>query len=89
MTNHTHVVVTPSEGYELSKILHSWKSYTSNRINALIGRSGRLWQEESFDHVIRSEEHLVEFIDYTENNPVVAGLCDSPEDWPYSSARFR
>jgi len=89
MPNHAHVVVTPSEGHGLSEILHSWKSFSANRINAYLGRSGRLWQEESFDHVIRSEEDLVKFIDYTENNPVAARLCDSPENWPYSSARFR
>ncbi len=89
MPNHVHVVLTPGEGHELSRILHSWKSFTANRINVLLGRSGRLWQEESFDHVIRSEEDLVKFIDYTENNPVVAGLCGLPDDWPHSSARFR
>ncbi len=88
MPNHVHVVVTPSEDDELSKILHSWKSFTSNRINVLLGQSGRLWQEESFDHVIRSEEDLLKFIAYTENNPVVAGLCRRPEDWPFGSARF-
>jgi len=89
MPNHIHVVLTPGEGHELSRILHSWKSFTANRINVLLGRSGRLWQEESFDHVIRSEEDLAKFIDYTENNPVAAGLCGYPEDWPFSSARFR
>ena len=89
MPDHVHAVMTPSEGQEMSKILHSWKSFTANRINNLFGRSGRLWQEESFDHVIRSEEDLLKFIAYTEDNPVNAGLCDAPEDWPFGSARFR
>ena len=89
MPNHVHAVMTPSEGQGMSKILHSWKSYTANRINKLFGRSGRLWQDESFDHVIRSEDDLINFIAYTENNSVTAKLCDSPEDWPYGSARFR
>ena len=26
---------------------------------------------------------------YIERNPVAAGLCASPEDWPWSSARWR
>ena len=89
MPNHVHVVITPSKDQGMSRILHSWKSFTANRINTLLTRSGRLWQEEPFDHVIRSEEDLLKFIAYTENNPVNAGLCDAPEDWPFGSARFR
>ena len=89
MPNHVHLVVSPAEGHDLSKILHTWKSFTANRINTLIGRSGRLWQEESFDHVIRNEDDLIKFVAYTESNPVVAGLCRQEADWPFSSARYR
>jgi hypothetical protein len=46
---------------------------------------GSLWERESFDHLIRRPEHVEHFIAYTENNPVVAGLCAKPADWPFSS----
>ncbi|MFZ1691958.1 MAG: transposase [Flavobacteriales bacterium] len=53
--NHVHVLVVPNTGYDLSSITHSWKSYTAKSINRLLGRSGRLWKDESFDHIVRSE----------------------------------
>ncbi len=31
-SNHVHVIVAPREGYELSNILHSWKSFTAKEI---------------------------------------------------------
>src|SRR5204863_4430065 len=38
MPNHVHAEVEPLPGYELSDILHSWKSFTANKANALLGR---------------------------------------------------
>jgi REP element-mobilizing transposase RayT len=89
MPNHVHAVLTPFEGHSVSDILHSWKSFTASAINRSLGRSGKLWQHESFDHLVRNHDSLIRFITYTENNPVAAGLCQHPEDWPFSSARFR
>ena len=89
MPNHVHAVLTPYSGYSLSVILHSWKSYSAHQINKILRRNGRLWEEESFDHLIRNERAFERFVAYTENNPVAAGLCDRPELWLYSSARFR
>lgn len=40
MPNHVHVVVRPLEGFELPRIVHSWKSFTSNRANEILGRKG-------------------------------------------------
>jgi hypothetical protein len=38
-------------------------------------------QEESFDHVLRSEESLDEKVEYIRQNPVRSGLVTSPEDY--------
>jgi REP element-mobilizing transposase RayT len=70
----------------LASITHSWKSFTANRINRLLHRTGRLWQPESFDRGIRDAKHLRAAREYIRNNPVKAGLVDRPENWPYSSA---
>ncbi|MCY2988763.1 MAG: transposase [Planctomycetota bacterium] len=56
--NHVHVLVTPRPGYELSDILHSWKSFTANQINRQIAQSGAFWQKESFDHIVRNPAQL-------------------------------
>ena len=62
--NHVHVLVTPRDGYELSDILHSWKSFTANKINEAEGLSGVFWQKESFDHIVRNEKSLNQFRNY-------------------------
>jgi len=62
--NHVHVLVSPLSGYELSDILHSWKSYTSNQINHRHSRAGAFWQKESFDHIVRNPASLERFREY-------------------------
>ena len=74
MPNHVHLVVKPINGYSLSDILHSWKSYTAKMINKNTGRDGILWQDESYDHIVRSESQLHFLIKYIEDNPIKAGL---------------
>ena len=64
MPNHVHVLVKPRPGHGLVGILHSWKSYTANRINRQIGRTGQLWQHESYDHIVRSEAAMDAFRRY-------------------------
>ncbi len=89
MPNHVHAVVTPYHGHPLSKTLHSWKSFTSLKINKALGRSGVFWESESFDHLIRTVDRFERFVRYTEANPVKAGLCAKPSDWPFSSAWWK
>jgi type I restriction enzyme R subunit len=69
--NHVHVLVTPSPDDMLSDILHSWKSYSAHALKALSpGRCRRLWQKESFDHIVRSADHLQRFREYIARNPI-------------------
>lgn len=69
MPNHVHALVTPLPGHELSAIMHSWKSYTSNEINRRLGSTGAFWQKEYFDHIVRSPESLEKFALYIRENP--------------------
>lgn len=55
----------------------NWKHYQSLRINELLGHKGRLWQPESFDHLVRDGDHFQKFRKYIRNNPVKAGLKES------------
>jgi putative DNA methylase len=89
MPNHTHFLTLPFEGVELSTIAHSIKSYTAHEANKLLGRTGRFWQAEPFDRYIRNSRHYAAVVKYIENNPVKAGLCAAPEEWPFSSAYAR
>ncbi len=74
MPNHIHALVKPVMEFTLSDILHSWKSYTANRINRLVNRQGALWQDESFDHIVRDEAQMERFSRYIMQNPVKARL---------------
>ncbi|QDT03699.1 Transposase IS200 like protein [Rubripirellula lacrimiformis] len=74
MPNHCHVVVKPRGEWDLEQILDSWKGFVGHAVNRLLGRAGRLWQEESYDRIVRDEEHLYRVIQYIGNNPRKAGL---------------
>ncbi|MGH9446579.1 MAG: REP-associated tyrosine transposase [Terriglobia bacterium] len=86
MPNHVHVLITPLEGHMLAQTVHSWKSFTAKEANKLLGATGRFWQPEYYDRFIRDERHYRVAIEYIEVNPVNAGLCAKPEDWPFGSA---
>jgi REP element-mobilizing transposase RayT len=62
--NHVHVLVAPVAGFQLSGILHSWKSFSANAINRALERKGTLWQDESYDHLVRSETSLARITAY-------------------------
>ena len=85
MPNHVHVLATPLGRCRLSSIVHSWKSFIANQANKQLGRSGRFWMQEYFGRAIRNERHFNASVEYIEHNPVKAGLCDAPADWPWSS----
>jgi putative DNA methylase len=86
MPNHVHVVVWPRPPETLSRLLHSWKSFTAKEANKLLERAGGFWQSESYDHLIRDDADHARCVTYTINNPVSARLCARSEDWQWSSA---
>jgi REP element-mobilizing transposase RayT len=89
MPNHVHSLMTRFANYELPDILHSLKSYTAHEANKILHRSGQFWIEDYFDRYMRNQEHFLKTVQYIENNPVKARLCEKPSDWPFSSAWFK
>ena len=86
MPNHVHAVVVPKIDGCLSKyfaVLHRRYAYTTNRRHEWMGH---LWQKR-FYSVVMDEPHAISALRYVEQNPVRAGLCELPEEWPWSSAR--
>jgi REP element-mobilizing transposase RayT len=74
MPNHVHVIFQTMPPYTPKEILHSWKSYSANKINELLEQSGTLWQKESYDHIIRSPAQLYHYRHYIAQNPTKAGI---------------
>ena len=83
MPNHVHVLIEVNEGWSLSRIMHGWRSYTAKEANRILGRTGKFWMEEYYDHYIRDDNHLQKTINYILNNPVNAGL----DEWPWVGER--
>jgi hypothetical protein len=42
--------------YGLSQLLGGIKGASAHRVNRALGRKGHVWQDESFDHVVRCDE---------------------------------
>ena len=59
MPNHVHVLFQPAKGQALADILHSWKSFSAKAVNRQLGRTGRVWQDESYDRIVRDWNELV------------------------------
>jgi predicted solute-binding protein/REP element-mobilizing transposase RayT len=74
MPNHVHALVQPLPGHSLKEILRSWKSYSARQINKILGRTGSVWMEESFDRIVRDWNALAKCRDYIARNPEKAHL---------------
>jgi REP element-mobilizing transposase RayT len=86
MPDHVHLLFRPlrnDQGWPnpLVDILQCLKGATAHLINKHLDRSGPVWEEESFDHVLRSDESLKDKCEYIRQNPVRAGLVKRPEDY--------
>jgi type I restriction enzyme R subunit len=99
MPSHLHWVFRPRDDWCRSagpnrrppreRIMHSLKTHTALECNRARGRQGSFWQQESYDHCVLDVEELERVIRYVEQNPVKAGLVETPERWPFSSAADR
>jgi REP element-mobilizing transposase RayT len=85
MSNHAHVLIYPEA--PLSRITKAIKNFTARQANTILNRTGQpFWQDESYDHWVRTPQELEKIVHYIEANPVAAGLVSQPHDWRWSSA---
>lgn len=88
MPDHLHILIKPllkneQEYWSLSSILHSIKSYTAKQIPKIMNHIGTIWQPESYDRIVRSEEEFNSYWEYIYNNPLNANLVNNPTDYPF------
>jgi REP element-mobilizing transposase RayT len=86
MPEHVHLLLTPlrdEQGWPhpLRNLLKLIKGTSARSVNKYLGREGPVWQEESFDHVLRSWESFEEKREYIRQNPVRRRLVERPEDY--------
>ena len=82
MPDHVHAALTPVDGYDLSQIAKGIKGVSARLINERRGTRGTLWQDESWDRIVRDDDELRRELDYMFRNPLRAGLTDDPWTWP-------
>jgi putative transposase len=74
MPNHIHLLASfPDEAMMLAQC-ESWKHFTANQINRQLQEKGRFWQQDAFDHLVRSEQQLSYLRQYIAGNPQRARL---------------
>jgi len=74
MPNHVHLLVRFYGEHSPKAQCKSGKRFTAAKINRCLGRKGHFWQDESFDHLVRSEEEFDYLREYIESNPMKASL---------------
>ena len=86
MDNHFHLLVR-SRNANLSTFLKQLSGRYTRLVNKRIGRDGPLFRGRANSILIQDDAQLLQPLRYIHLNPVAAGLCKSPEDWLWSSAR--
>ena len=87
MTNHFHLMATPSDRTGLSKMMQAVGRTYVPVFNSQYQRSGGLWEGRYRSFSIESERYWLTCLRYVERNPVRAGLVSVAEEYPWSSAR--
>ena len=76
MPDHLHAFIAFAHHQSMTKTIADWKQCSSRVLK--IG-----WQPNFFDHRLRNESERDEKWSYVLNNPVRAGLCQDPNEWPF------
>ncbi len=84
MPDHLHALLSFPAQEAMSAVISDWKRFQTTRRSVV-------WQDGYFDHRLRDDERGEQLsikMDYMRNNPVAAGLCAHPEDWPWKIDPF-
>jgi REP-associated tyrosine transposase len=90
MPDHAHLILTPAidelrrRVVPLFEIMRAIKGASARNVNQKLERHGAIWQEESFDHVLRSAENTTAKLLYVLENPVRQGLVRIWQEYPWT-----
>jgi putative transposase len=89
MPNHLHVLLTIPGTISIEKAVQLIKGTFSYRAKKELGFNGEIWQRGFSDVRITDEHSFQDHQTYIDNNPVKAGLVDSPLDYQGGSAYLK
>ena len=81
-----HSLLCVSRGL-LPKFMHHMMSYVGGRTSALLTQHKTSWQDGYYDTRVKTAKQFQFVSYYIEQNPVVKGLVETPEEWDASSAK--
>jgi putative transposase len=82
MTTHYHLLVaTPDPSLAVG--MHWLNGVYAQTFNDRYGRTGHLFERRYTARLIDSDEYFEAALDYIRWNPVAAGLCEHPAEWPW------
>ncbi len=84
MPDHLHVLLTVEEGMTIETAMQFIKGRFSHHLTKDFGHLGEVWQRGFADSQVMNRESFLQHRAYIANNPVKAGLAESPERYPYS-----
>lgn len=87
MNNHAHILIEANELKELSKYMQRLNMRYGRYYNKKYNRVGYVFRDRYRSEGIYNEQHLHRCIRYIYNNPVKAGICNHPREYPYSNYR--
>lgn len=85
MPHHFHLLITPT-GPTLERAMQFIKGGFSFRAGRELEIKSEIWQTSFHDRRVRDAVEYSKFSQYIHENPVKAGLCRTPEEFPFSSA---
>jgi putative transposase len=83
MPDHIHLLLTVGEGMTIERAVQRIKGSFSYRIAREIGYTGEVWQRGFSEVQVMGRESFERHRVYIAENPVKAGLVDSPEKYPF------
>ena len=86
MPDHWHALFAFREPWTLPKFMHDFMSYVGGRTGRFLSTHDTAWQDGYYDTHVKTAKQFEYVAYYIEQNPVVKGLVDSPEEWDASSA---
>lgn len=85
MTNHVHILLTPSDSAGCSQLMKHMAQRHSRKINAKRVRTGTLWEGRFYSGLVASEDYALACYRYIELNPVRAKIVQLPALYRWSS----
>jgi putative transposase len=88
MPTHIHLLITPENGTNLSRIVQWIKTHSAKRWNFIHGSKDHMWGERFFSRPVKDLREYLIIYNYIDQNPVKAGLVNNAQEWKASGAYY-